>query len=285
MVDAAHMFGIENKVALVLGGGLGMGESSSRLLAEVGCDVAIVDIDMERAEAVADRVRALGRRSLPIAANVLDPTSVGRIVTEVEETLGGPDIMVAIVGQAQFVHFLNMTPDQWELDLNRNLRYFAFAAQAVSRSLIRRGKPGAITAISSVSGLQSAPHHAAYGAAKGGLINLVKSMAVELAEYNIRVNTVAPGAILTDRQAAAPSAAEVRAKMQASLVPFKRHGETDDIGHAVRFLSSAMANYISGHTLVVDGAWMSAWTLGLMLEGPEFASQFGLETRQDNPSV
>jgi len=274
MVDAARIFGIEGKAALVLGGGLGMGESSSRLLAEVGCDVAIVDIDAGRAETVARTVTGLGRKGVALVGNVLDPEAAERIVTEAEEKLGGLDIMVAIVGQAQFVHFLDMTPEQWELDINRNLRYFAFAAQAVARSLIRRGKPGAITAISSVSGLQSAPHHSAYGAAKGGLINLVKSLAVELAEYKIRVNSVAPGSILTDRQAAAPSAPEIQAKMAASLVPFKRHGETDDIGNAVRFLSSAMANYISGHTLAVDGGWMSAYTLGNLLDGPQFAAQF-----------
>jgi len=279
MVDAASLFGLEGKAALVLGGGLGMGESSSRLLAEVGCDVAVVDIDAGRAETVAKTVTGLGRKGVPLVGNVLDPGSAERIVAEAEEKLGGLDVLVAIVGQAQFVHFLDMTPEQWELDMNRNLRYFAFAAQAVARSMVRRGKPGAITAISSVSGLQSAPHHAAYGAAKGGLINLVKSMAVELAEHNIRVNTVAPGSILTDRQAAAPSAAEVQAKMKASLVPFKRHGETDDIGNAVRFLSSSMANYISGHTLAVDGAWMSAWILGPMLESPQFAAQFGVETK------
>ena len=274
MVDAASIFGIADKSALVLGGGLGMGESSSRLLAEVGCDVAIVDIDAGRAETVAKTVTSLGRKGVPIVGNVLDPGAAERIIAEAEEKLGGLDILVAIVGQAQFVHFLDMTPEQWELDINRNLRYFAFAAQAFARSLVRRGKPGAITAISSVSGLQSAPHHAAYGAAKGGLINLVKSLASELAEYNIRVNSVAPGSILTDRQAAAPAAAEIQAKMQASLVPFKRHGETDDIGNAVRFLSSKMANYISGHTLAVDGGWMSAYTLGNLLDGPEFAAQF-----------
>jgi len=274
MVDAASIFGIAGKAALVLGGGLGMGESSSRLLAEVGCDVAIVDIDAGRAETVAKTVTKLGRKCVPIVGNVLDPGAPERIIAEAEDKLGGLDILVAIVGQAQFVHFLDMTPEQWELDINRNLRYFAFAAQAFARSLVRRGKPGVITAISSVSGLQSAPHHAAYGAAKGGLINLVKSLASELAEYNIRVNSVAPGSILTDRQAAAPAAAEIQAKMKASLVPFKRHGETDDIGNAVRFLSSKMANYISGHTLAVDGGWMSAYTLGNLLEGPEFAAQF-----------
>jgi NAD(P)-dependent dehydrogenase (short-subunit alcohol dehydrogenase family) len=236
--------------------------------------VAIVDVDAGRAETVAKTVTNLGRNGIPIVGNVLDPGAAEQIIAEAEEKLGGLDILVAIVGQAQFVHFLDITPEQWELDINRNLRYFAFAAQAFARSLVRRGKPGAITAISSVSGLQSAPHHAAYGAAKGGLINLVKSLASELAEYNIRVNSVAPGSILTDRQAAAPAAAEIQAKMKASLVPFKRHGETDDIGNAVRFLSSKMANYISGHTLAVDGGWMSAYTLGNLLDGPEFAAQF-----------
>jgi len=276
MSTSNDVFGLKGKVAVVLGGGLGMGESTSRLLAEAGCDVAVVDIDAGRAASVVEKLATAAGKCIPLAGDVRELEVLDRLVADTEERLGGLDVLVTIIGQAEFVHFLDMTPAQWDQDHDRNLRYFAFASQAAARSMMRRGKPGAITAISSVSGIQSAPHHAAYGAAKAGMINLTKSLAVELADYSIRVNSVAPGGILTDRQAEAPSAAETQAKVKKSLIPFKRFGESDDIGQAVRFLSSDLAKYISGQTLAVDGGWTSVWTLGPMLDSPKFASQFGV---------
>ena len=122
------------------------------------------------------------------------------MVDRAEAELGGLDLMVTVVGQAQYAPLLELTGDQWDLDHRRNLRYFFVAARAVAASLVRRKQPGVIVGITSVSGLQSAPKHAAYGAAKAGLVNLVKSMAVEWAPYGIRVNAVAPGSITTPRR-------------------------------------------------------------------------------------
>jgi len=262
MSDVNQFFGLEGKAALVIGGGLGMGESASRLLASAGCDVAVLDLDIRRAEGVAESVRTLGRKGVALAADVLAPGAAERVVKDAETALGGLDVVVTIVGQAEFYNFLDLTEEAWELDISRNLRYFAFVAKAAARSMISRGKPGAITAIASVSGMQSAPYHSAYGAAKAGLINLVKSLAVELADYRIRVNAVSPGSIKTPRLKASPGSDWADENIKNSLVPFKQHGQPDDIGNAVLFLSSAMAGYISGQTLAVDGGFTAVWTLG-----------------------
>jgi len=256
------MFKLEGKKALVIGGGLGMGESTAMRLAEAGCDIGIVDIDLARAETVAGRVEALGRRAAPIVCDVLDDSQIQGMVDEAERSLGGLDLMASIVGQATFSNVLDMTPAEWDLDHRRNLRYFFFAAQAVARSMVRRGVGGAITAVSSVSGIQGAPAHASYGAAKAGLISLVKSMGVELADYGIRVNSIAPGSIRTPRVLLSPDADAFDERIRQSLVPFKRRGETDEIAKAILFLSSDLASYVTGQTLAVDGGWTAQFLIG-----------------------
>jgi NAD(P)-dependent dehydrogenase (short-subunit alcohol dehydrogenase family) len=153
-----------------------------------------------------------------------------------------------------------MTPEQWELDHRRNLRHFFFTARAVAGSLIRREKPGAIACIASVSGLQSAPHHASYGAAKAGLMNLVRTMAVEWAPHDIRVNAIAPGSIATPR---IPDTPEARERHRQSLIPMKRRGTTDEIGKVATFLVSDLASYVTGHTVPVDGGWMAMFLSGV----------------------
>ncbi|MCY3569011.1 MAG: SDR family oxidoreductase, partial [Chloroflexi bacterium] len=162
--------------------------------------------------------------------------------------------------QGSFNPITEMTTAQWDRDHRMNLRYFFINAQLAARSMIARGAPGSIVCISSVEGMQSAPNHASYGAAKAGLINLVRSMAVELAPHHIRVNSVAPGSIATPRIPASPE----RVKRTAEgLIPFKRLGETDEVAKAVLFLLSDMASYVTGHTLLVDGGWMAANTIGV----------------------
>ena len=249
------LFGLQGKAALVIGGGQGMGESTARLLAGAGCDVAIVDVERDRAERVAAVVREMGRKGVAIAANVVDDHEAEQAIGEAEMALNGLDVMVSIVGQALFTPIVEMTPEQWDSDQRRNLRYFFIAARLVAKSLIRRGKPGAIVCIASTDGIQGAPFHASYGAAKAGLIHLAKSMAVEWATHGIRVNVVVPGTITTPRLPETPA---FRAAVQQSLVPMERSGTTDDIGKAVLFLASDMASYTTGHALLVDGGWMAA---------------------------
>lgn len=253
--------GLDGKLAIVVGGGLGMGEDSTLYLARAGCDVAILDIDLDRATKVADRVSALGRRAFAIEVDVLDDDQLIERITQAVEKLGGIDIFVTVVGMAQWAPVLEMSVDHWERDHRLNLRYVYLAAQTAAKAMIAAGRPGAMTMVSSISGQTSAPMHSAYGAAKAGLINLAKSMAVELAKYGIRVNTVAPGAIKTPRIAAGPEIETQEKMMASSLVPFRRMGSTEDIAKAVLFLSSDMAAYITGQTLNVDGGWSAVFLL------------------------
>ena len=251
-------FGLQDKVVAVIGGGLGMGQASCEALASVGARACVIDIDPERADNVAAKIRAAGGQAEAFTADVLANDGPASCAAAVVERCGRIDGLVTIVGQAKFGPFLDMTREDWELDHRRNLAYFAFCAQAFARQMVAQGDGGAITAIASVSGTQSAPNHAAYGAAKAGLINLVRSMAVELAPHGIRVNAISPGSIRTPRLSS-PEMAKVIAE---SLVPFKRQGRTDEIASAVLFLTSQMASYVTGHNLCVDGGFMAQYILG-----------------------
>lgn len=250
---------LKDKTVLVIGGGQGMGESTVKLLAQVGCRVAIADMDLERAERVAAAVAEIGQASTVIAGDVTDDAQAEDIIGYAERDLGGLDALVTTVGQASINSILNMSAEEWDRDHRKNLRHVFFTARAVARSLITRNRPGSIVCIASVDGVQSAPYRAAYGAAKAGMINLVRTMAVEWAPHNIRVNAIAPGSISTQRMPATP----VRVKRAQDLLPINRLGTTDEIGKAALFLLSDMASYITGHTLLVDGGWMAAHLLSV----------------------
>jgi NAD(P)-dependent dehydrogenase (short-subunit alcohol dehydrogenase family) len=150
---------------------------------------------------------------------------------------------------------LNLTAADWDKDYRLNIRYLFLAAQLFARSAIARGVPGAITCLSSMSGVRSGAGHAAYGAMKAGIVNLASTLAVEWADHGIRVNAVTPGTIITPKF---PDSPEAAAYLRASLVPMRRSGSVNDIARAILFLSSEMAAYTTGHNLMVDGGWNAA---------------------------
>jgi 3-oxoacyl-[acyl-carrier protein] reductase len=255
--DLTGLFGLEGKVALVLGGGQGMGESCATWLARAGCDVIVAEIVPEAAARVSDEVRRLGRRAFEAVGDMCDPGVIVEVLRRAEAELGPVDIAVSIIGEARWASFLDMTPEDWEIDRRRNLDYFFHASQYVARSMVQGGRPGAICAISSVDGLQASPMHAAYGAAKAGLNSLVKSMAAELGPFGVRVNGVAPGVIKTPRAVDLSSAGAIDQMAQEAGIPLGRGGTTEEVAHAVLFLVSDLARYITGTILVVDGGWLA----------------------------
>jgi 3-oxoacyl-[acyl-carrier protein] reductase len=212
----ASFFGLTDKKAMVIGGGQGMGESTARFLARAGCDVAVIDVERDRAERVADVVGELGRLGVPVVGDVVDDAQIPAIVAAVEQQLGQIDVMVSIVGAAAWGSLLDTTAEIWDQQLHLNLRYFFLCAREVAVTMIKRGNPGAIVGIASVDGQRSSPMRGAYGAAKAGLISLVQTMAVEWAPHHIRVNAIAPGHIVTPRLFDTPERAEAYAN---SLLP------------------------------------------------------------------
>ena len=249
------VFGLEGKNALVIGGGQGMGESTVMQLANAGANVTVLDLELSRAEAVAAKVKALGRKSWAVSADVLNDAALKAVIAKADADMGGIDAMASIIGMAGWSRLVDMSEETWDMDQNRNLRYFFIAAREVAKTMLKRKKPGSIVCITSIDGVRSAPYHASYGAAKAGLVSLVKSMSIEWGEAGIRVNAVAPGAIVTPR---IPEGNVERERAMTQGVPMHRRGTTDDIGKAALFFLSAQSSYVTGQTLAVDGGYLAA---------------------------
>jgi NAD(P)-dependent dehydrogenase (short-subunit alcohol dehydrogenase family) len=246
---AADLFQLVGKKALIVGGGLGMGKASSELLASVGARVAVLDVVESRARTVASSINERAGEALPLVADALDPIAVQGAVQTAAEQLGGLDILVNIVGQAGWASALEMSADGWDLDQHRNLRYVFFTCQAFARLPAPTEGTRAIVNIASISGMNSAPSHPSYGAAKAGLMSLTRTMAQEWGRLGIRVNCIAPGSIRTDRS----QGSEAVRRMMQDYAPLGRQGEQTEIAKAVLFLVSDLASYVTGVTLLVDG--------------------------------
>lgn len=247
---AHRLFGLKDKRIIVLGGGQGMGEATCHLLGELGARVAVVDRSEDAAERVTEMLRSTGVEALPVACDVLDDDDLTGAIARIERDWGAPDGLVTIVGAARLSSSIDMKMDEWDSQIDLNLRYIFLAAREVARSLITRGRPGAMAFVGSVDGIQAAANHAAYGVAKAGLIHLVKSLAGEWSPYGVRVNVVAAGSIATVRHPRADEGSEMGL---VGRLPLKRRGDMADVANALAFLLSDMARYITGQTLVVDG--------------------------------
>ena len=245
----SDLFKLQGKRALVVGGGLGMGRASAELLAAVGARVAVLDIEESRAQTVAGAIRERGGEALALAADALEPAGAQAAVQRAAERFGGLDILVNIVGQAGWASALRMTPEQWDQDHSRNLRYVFFTCQAFARLPAPVEGTRAIVSIASISGMNSAPGHASYGAAKAGLMSLTRTLAQEWGKLGIRVNCIAPGAIRTDRSQGTPA----HDTSVAANAPLGRRGDQTEIAKAALFLVSDLASYVTGHALLVDG--------------------------------
>ncbi len=259
-------FGLENKRILVLGGGLGIGEATVRLIATHGAHVAVVDREIERAEQVAGEVVAGGGTASAFCIDVLDDDALVAGIARIEAEFGPLDGMATVIGMAAWGALVDIDMATWDLDQNRNLRYFFLAAREVARSMMARRVEGSIVCVGSVNGIRSAPHHGAYGAAKAGLVNLVATMATEWSPFGIRVNMVAPGPIVTPR---IPHTGEAGERKMMVNVPMHRRGTVDDIAKAITFFLSDLSPYVTGQALAVDGGSLATNPFIPLAEGHE----------------
>lgn len=244
------IFGVAGKRALVVGGGLGIGRESARLLASQGAEIAVLDIDRSRADAVVDELRSAGHRACPIAADVSQAGEAEQAVKRAAASLGGLDILVNIVGRnGTRTGLADLQPEEFEMLLSQNLRHHLYTSGAFARGQRAAGRGAAIVMVASTTGILAGPTTSAYGATKAALISLTRSMAVEWAPLGIRVNSVAPGITRTDRN---PWGEEVQRKARHA-VPMGRIGDQSEIAKVVLFLASDLSSYITGQTIVADG--------------------------------
>lgn len=250
------VFGLQGKPALVVGGGSGIGRATALLLAQVGANVAVADLDGARAQEVRDEVVESGGKAFALAGDVTTSEGAHDVVDRARASLGGLHAVVNIVGIASWGALLETELATWELDLRNNLTHHLLVGQAVARHMIEDRSGGRLAFVTSVSGLYGAPNHAAYGAAKAGAMALGRTMATEWAPHGIRVNTVAPDIIATPRVVAGfdeRGIGDMNALVKADGVPLARWGTPEEVAGPLLFLVSDLANFMTGQTLVVDG--------------------------------
>jgi len=262
--------GLGGKRAVVSGAGYiperaGHGRFTALNLADAGATVACIDIDEGRARGIVAEIESAGGKAFPIVADMTDASQAQRAIARAVEQLGGIDVCVDIIGGATWDKAEDFDDATWTWTIKNNLTQVFYLFQCVGKEMIRQGTGGSMVALASVDGIAAAGYHAPYGAAKAGVISLAKTFAHELGQYGIRVNAVAPGNVGSGNEDQPEG--EYAVNGINPLAAPRAH----DIANAALFLSSSLAERITGQTLVVDGGATIRELWGMT---PELVSQF-----------
>jgi len=257
------LLNLSGKTAIVTGGSLGIGYGISFRLAEAGANVIIASRNLEEAEAAVNDITKQGFKAKAIPTDVSKEEDVKALVEKVIKEFGSIEILVNNAGIYPFAPLAELTAEIFDKTIAVNLRGVFLCAKYVSQEMIKKGKGGKIINISSIDSIHpSAVGLSHYDASKHGVWGFTKNIALELAKYNIQVNAVAPGAIMTPGASKAefidnkPVKLERNPEPDKMDVPMGRRGVPDDIGKTVLFLASEMATYLTGSQIVVDGGYL-----------------------------
>jgi 2-deoxy-D-gluconate 3-dehydrogenase len=254
MSSILDRFRLDGKVAIVTGASRGLGQGYAQALADAGADVVLVDVGPSpETEA---QVRAVGRKTVSVTANLADRTSIPRVIAEARKLAGRLDILVNNAGIIRREEFEKFSEKDWDDVINVNLNAVFFLSQAFVRELVARKSPGKIINIASMLSFQGGIRVPSYTASKSAVMGLTRLMANELATKGITVNAIAPGYIATANTAPL-RADEARSQAILDRIPAGRWGTPDDVKGTVVFLASAASDYVSGYTIAVDGGWLA----------------------------
>jgi len=251
MTNTMERFRVDGKVAMITGAGSGLGRQFALTLAEAGAVVALAARRREKLEETAGLIAAAGGTSLCLELDVTDSMSIRNCLREVVSELGAPDILVNNAGIARQAFLTEITEEDWDAVLDTNLKGVFMVAQETVREMVKAEKPGSIVNIGSIAGMGVSKALGSYIAAKAGVIQLTKAMALEWSRYNIRVNALAPGYFVTEiNEDSFAKGAMERVRMQ---VPMERVGELPEIAGPLLLLASDAGSYMTGCILTVDG--------------------------------
>jgi 3-oxoacyl-[acyl-carrier protein] reductase len=258
---------LDGQVAVVTGGGAGIGRGVARGLTAFGASVAIWEKDPASCASTSDEIEGIG-----IVTDVREPDEVDRALQQTIEQLGRVDILVNNAGGSFVAPLLDTSVNGWDALYRTNLRHVLLCTQRIAREMVAKGSAGSIINITSIEGVRAAPGFAAYAAAKAGVISFTKTAALELATHGIRVNALAPDITPTEgMMTLAPEGIEEQFDL---LIPMGRPGRVDEIAGAVVFLAGPLSSYITGQTIHVDGGtdaaggWYHHPTNGEYVIGP-----------------
>jgi NAD(P)-dependent dehydrogenase (short-subunit alcohol dehydrogenase family) len=260
---------LTDQVAVVTGGGGGIGRAIALAYASVGADVVIADIVPERCEETAARVREMGRRALGLPTDVTDINQVGALIGAADKEFGRIDILVNNAGGTSYKPFLQTAERNWRRIIDLNLVSMLSATSAAVPLMIRGGRGGTIVNVASIEASRAAPGYAVYASCKAGMLNFTRTMALELAEHRIRVNAIAPDYTTTPgtrgniKGPVDPSTwiqpTQEHLRATELRIPLGRPGIDTECGNAAVFLCSPMSEYVTGVVLPVDGGtWASS---------------------------
>ena len=243
----------EKKVAIVTGAGQGIGFEICKQLAAAGAVVILNDIDASLANAAANDITSAKGKCIAMAGDSSDVAFIQQMVDTAVSQYGGLDIVIANAGITLFGDFFTYTSEAFMRVMQVNLAGTFFLAQAAATQMKQQPHGGTLLFTSSVTGHQAHKDLGAYGMSKAALEMLAKNLVIELSHFNITVNTIAPGATLTERTLGDPS----YEKIWSALTPMGRPAYTEDIASAALFLVSDGARHITGQSLIIDGGWTS----------------------------
>jgi NAD(P)-dependent dehydrogenase (short-subunit alcohol dehydrogenase family) len=260
---------LTDQVAIITGGGGGIGRAIALAYAEVGADIVIGDIVPERCEETAARVRERKRRALAVPTDVTDTAQIRALIESAVRQFGRIDILVNNAGGVSGRPFLEQSERSWRRHIDLNLISMFAATAAAVPIMIRGGRGGCIVNVSSIEASRAAPNFAVYAACKAGMLNFTRTMALELADHSIRVNAIAPDYTVTpgtrgNHTGAVDPASWVEPTSQqadatARRIPARRPGVDNECGSVAVFLACSMSSYVTGTVIPVDGgSWASS---------------------------
>lgn len=239
---------LQNKVAVITGGASGIGAATAKLFVSEGAKVVLVDLNEEKGKAFERELKALNAEALFVKANITNEEEVAHIFKQTIEAFGKVDVVFNNAGIGRVHSSHDLAYSEWRNTVNVDLDGVFLVAREAIREMLKTGG-GAIVNTASMYGWVGSPGSAAYNAAKGGVINLTRSLALEYAEQNIRINSLCPGFIDT------PIIPEESKQALAQLTPMKRLGQAEEMARAVLFMACDDSSFMTGNSLTVDGGY------------------------------